>query len=77
MDLLSTSRLFLFNPTEKNKKFTNVFTRNISELAALKLLSNVVTKETSQMFAADTVAFTETANKFSQSFIGLIYRCRI
>ena len=34
MDLLS--RLFIFSPTEKNKKFTNVFTRNISELAALK-----------------------------------------
>ena len=44
MDLLS--RLYLFSPMEKNAKFTNVFTRNISELAALKL---VVTKETSQI----------------------------
>ena len=44
MDLLSC--LFIFSPTEKNKKFTNVFTRNISELAAL---NDVVTKETSQI----------------------------
>ena len=36
MDILS--RLFVFSPTEKNKKFTDVFTRNISELAALKLV---------------------------------------
>ena len=36
MDLFS--RLFIFSPTEKNKKFTNVFTRNISESAALKLV---------------------------------------
>ena len=36
MDLLS--RLFLFSPMEKNEKFTNVFTRTISELAALKLV---------------------------------------
>ena len=47
MDLLS--RLF-FPPVKENKKFTNIFTRNISELAALKLvISNVVTKETSQI----------------------------
>ena len=36
MDLLS--RLFIFSPMKENKKFTNVFTRNISELAALKLV---------------------------------------
>ena len=46
MDLFS--RLLIFSPTEKNRKFTNVFTRNISELAALKLV-NVVTKETYQI----------------------------
>ena len=36
MDLLS--RLFIFSPVKENKKSTNVFTRNISELAALKLV---------------------------------------
>ena len=36
MDLLSRS--FIFSPTEKNKKFTNVLTRNISEIVALKLV---------------------------------------
>ena len=36
MDLLS--RLFIFSPTEKNKKFTNVLIRNISELAELILV---------------------------------------
>ena len=35
---------------KENKKFTNVFTPNISELATLKVPgSNVVTKETSQI----------------------------
>ena len=29
MDLLS--RLFIFSPMKENKKFTNVFTQNISE----------------------------------------------
>ena len=48
MDLLS--RLFIFSPMKENKKFTNVFTLNISELATLKVPgSNVVTKETSQI----------------------------
>ena len=42
MDLLS--RLFIFSPIKENKKFTNVFTRNISELATLN-----VTKETFQI----------------------------
>ena len=32
MDLLS--RLFIFSPMKESKKFTNVFTQNISELAA-------------------------------------------
>ena len=36
MDLLSC--LVIFSPMEKNKKFTDVFTQNISELAALKLV---------------------------------------
>ena len=36
MDLLS--HLFIFSPVEKNEKFTNVFTRDISELAGLKLV---------------------------------------
>ena len=36
MDLLS--RLIISSPMKENKKFTNVFTRNISELAALKLV---------------------------------------
>ena len=41
-------------------------------------ISNVVTKETSQLIiVADTVALMETANKFSQSLRGLIYRCTI
>ena len=36
MDLLS--RLFIFSAMKGEKKFTNVFTQNISELAALKLV---------------------------------------
>ena len=36
MDLLC--RLYIFSPMKENKKFTNVLTRNISELAALKLV---------------------------------------
>ena len=35
MDLLS--RLFIFFLMEENKKFTNVFTQNNSELATLKV----------------------------------------
>ena len=35
MDLLS--RLFTFSPMKEKKTFTKEFTRNISELAALKL----------------------------------------
>ena len=37
------SRLFIFSPIKENKKFTHVVIRNISEI------SNVVTKETSQI----------------------------
>ena len=51
-----------------NKKFTNVFTRNIFELAEI---SNVVTKETSQILQ-QTLTLTKTANKFSQSLRGFI-----
>ena len=58
MDLLG--RLFIFFPMKKNKKFTNVLTRNISELAALKL---VMGQNKFSNIAADTVALTETANK--------------
>ena len=36
MDLFS--RLCIFSPMKENKKFTSVFTRNIFELAALKLV---------------------------------------
>ena len=61
MDLLS--RLFIFSPMKENKKFTNVFTRNISELAALKLVMDRDKRNFSNI-AADTVALTETANKF-------------
>ena len=46
MDLLSL--LIIFPPVKEHKKFTNVFTRNISELAASKLVT-VTTKETSQI----------------------------
>ena len=60
------SHLFIFSPMKENEKLTTVFTQNIIEL------SNVMTKETSQIIAADTVALTETANKFSQSLRGLI-----
>ena len=48
MDLLS--RLFIFSPMKENKKFTNVFTRNTSELTA----SNIT---------VDTVALTHGNRK--------------
>ena len=38
-------------------------------------ISNVMTKETSQILL-QTLALTETANKFSQSLRGLIHQCR-
>ena len=69
MDFLS--RLFLFSPMKENKKFTIVFTQNISELATLPppppsiTTCNVVTKETSEILL-QTLALTETLNKFSQ-----------
>ena len=56
MDLLS--RLFIFSPMKENKKFTDVFTRNISEFAALKLVSR--DRGNFSNIAADTVALTET-----------------
>ena len=31
-------RLFLFSSMKENKKFTNVFTQNISELATLQVV---------------------------------------
>ena len=69
MDLLS--RLFIFSPIKENKKFTNVVIRNISEISKCR------DKRNFPNIAADTVAITETANKFSQSLRGLIHRCRI
>ena len=47
MDLLS--HLFIFSPMKENKKFTNVFTRNTSKLAALKLVMSGQKKLTSQI----------------------------
>ena len=67
MDLLNRLYSFLPYEIEHPKHF---------RVSGIKM-SNVVTKETSQIIAADTVALTETANKFSQSLRGLIYRCRI
>ena len=64
MDLLSC--LFIFSPMKVNKTFTNVVTQNISEIAALRLVMSWQKK-----FAADNVALTGTAYKFSQSFRGL------
>ena len=36
IDLLSP--FFIFSPMKENKKFTNVFTQNISELATLQVV---------------------------------------
>ena len=50
MDLLS--RLYIFSPMKGYKEFTNVFTPNISKLAALKLKCHDkrnVTKEAFQI----------------------------
>ena len=69
MDLLS--RLFIFSPTEKNKKFTNVFIRNISELAALKLVMSV-TKETSQVSLCGN-SFTDVGYNIGQVEMLLSY----
>ena len=44
---------------KENKKFINVFTRNIFELAALKLVMSC--KRNFSNTAADTVALSETA----------------
>ena len=71
MDLLSC--LFIFPPTEKKQEVHKCIHPKHFRVSGIKL-SNAVTKE---IIAADTVAFTETANKFSQSLKGLIYRCRI
>ena len=69
MDLLG--RLFTFTPMKdlENKKFTNLFTRNISELASLKLV--MCDQRIFSNIAADTLTLTETVNKFSQSSKGL------
>ena len=75
MDLLG--RLFILSLIKENKKFTNVFTRNISELSGIKISNAVTMKRSFLNIAVDTVALTETANTFSQSLSGLIHRCRI
>ena len=69
MDL--PSLLFIFSPMKENKKFTNIFARNISELAACRDERNFPN------IAANTVELTETANEFSHSLRGLIHRCKI
>ena len=68
-DLLSC--LFIFSTMKDNKKFTNVFTGNISKFGALKLVMSC--KRNLPNIAADTVALTETANKLGLSLKGLIY----
>ena len=59
MDLLG--RLFIFSPMKENKKFTNVFTQNISELVVMSWQQ----KFSWAYIATDTAALMETANKFS------------
>ena len=71
MDLLSS--LFIFSPTEKEQEVHKCIDPKHFRVSGIKI-SDGVTKET---IAADTVAFSETANKFSQSLRGLIDRCRI
>ena len=60
---------------KENKKFTIEFTQNVSEVAVSKLVCHG--KRNFPNIATDTVAHTETANKFSQSLKGLIHRCTI
>ena len=74
MDLLS--RLFIFSPMKENKKFTNGIHPKHFRVSGIKS-SNVVKLRNFPNIVADTVALTETANKFSQSLGGLIHRCRI
>ena len=82
----SPQPLFYCLPYEREQKVHKCIPAKYFRVSSLKI-SNVVTKETSQMQAlwhcgtvactAGTVALTETANKFSQSLRGLIHRCRI
>ena len=72
MDLLTISSLFIFSPTEKNKKFTNVLTQNISKLAALKLVMSWQKKVPKYCCRHCGVY-----GKFSQSLRGLIYQMNV
>ena len=63
----------LFLPYGKEQEVHKCIDPKHFRVSGIKI-SNGVTKET---IAADTVAFSETVNKFSQALKGLIYRCRI
>ena len=65
MDLISY--LFIFSPTEKNKKFKNVFTPKHFRVSGIKI-SNVVTKETSKILLQTLWHLQKP-----QSLRGLIY----
>ena len=68
-------QLLVYFPPHEREQEVHKFTLNISELAALKIV--IRDKRNFPNIAADTVALTKTANKFSQSLSGLIHRCRI
>ena len=71
-------RVCIFSPHEREQDVHKSIHPQHSELATLKVPdSKVVRKETQSNIAADTVALTETGNKFSQSLRGLIHRCKI
>ena len=74
MDFLS--RLFIFFPMREKRSSQMYSPETFPSYSGIKI-SNVVTKETSQILL-QTLALTETANKFSQSVLrGLIHRYRI
>ena len=77
MDLLS--RLFIltiFSPMKENKKFSHkcIHPKHF-RVSGIKI-SHVIGGNFSNI-AADTVALTETAIKFSRSLRELFHRCRI
>ena len=65
------SRLFIFSATEKNKKFTNGIHPKHFRVSGIKS-TNVVTLRNFPNLVADTVALTETANKFQSVFAGIL-----
>ena len=69
----SSQLLVYFLPYGKEQEVHKCIRPKHLRVSGIKL-SNAMTKE---IIAADTDAFTETANKFSQSLRGLIYQCRI